>query len=400
MRVLLTEGSGLTSRQCATVLSAAGHQVEVLSSDPLCLCRWTRHVRRVHRVPAFGTDPHGWLGAALEVYAGGGFDVLLPTQEQVAVLSAVLSSAPERLRSAGVVTAVPPFEALARVQDKAAAARTLHALGLPQPAWEVTSAGDWGGAFPVYAKLPVATASTGVRLVGSAAELRGLAAEWPGDLLLQVPVEGPLAMVQSVFASGELVAFHACERAGIGVGGGAAHKRGLALPSVREDLARLGRELGWHGALSADVILGPSGPVLIDLNPRIVEPVNALRSGVDLVGALLAAARGGSVRVEPEGVPGVRTHQLMLALLGAAERGGRRAVLAELPAAALRRGPYRGSAEELTPGLDPKSVLLLAAVGAATLARPASWSWFASGSVTAYALTPTAWRDLLTLTGS
>ena len=51
MRVLLTEGNGLTSRQVATHLDRLGHHVEVLTPDPLCLARFTKHVRRLHRSP-------------------------------------------------------------------------------------------------------------------------------------------------------------------------------------------------------------------------------------------------------------------------------------------------------------------------------------------------------------
>ena len=54
MFVLLSDGAGLTARQCATLLSAAGHRVEALSPDPLCLSRLTRNVRAVHRVPGLG----------------------------------------------------------------------------------------------------------------------------------------------------------------------------------------------------------------------------------------------------------------------------------------------------------------------------------------------------------
>ena len=44
MLILLSDGAGLTARQCATVLARAGHQVEALSSgralpgpdDPAC----------------------------------------------------------------------------------------------------------------------------------------------------------------------------------------------------------------------------------------------------------------------------------------------------------------------------------------------------------------------------
>ena len=148
--------------------------------------------------------------------------------------------------------------------------------------------------------MPIGTASAGVRRAGSPDELRQVAADYerlgafgPEGVLVQQPVAGPLAMVQAVFARGELVAFHACERVREGASGGASHKLGLDLPEAREHMARLGAALDWHGALSADVILGPDGPRFIDINPRLVEPVNALASGVDLAGALVEVARPG-----------------------------------------------------------------------------------------------------------
>src|SRR6516225_3860765 len=111
MRILLTEGSGLTSRQVATRLGELGHEVELLSSTALCLARFTRYVRRVHRVPPFGREPFAWLDAALSVAKRRQVDLLFPTQEQVTVLSAFRARVP-------VPTLVPPFSALLRVQDK------------------------------------------------------------------------------------------------------------------------------------------------------------------------------------------------------------------------------------------------------------------------------------------
>ncbi|AQZ68236.1 unnamed protein product [[Actinomadura] parvosata subsp. kistnae] len=389
MRILLSDGSGLTSRQCATLLSRAGHAVEVLSPDRLCVCAFTRHVRRVHRVPAFGHDPFAWLDSALEVYAAGAFDVLLPTQEQVAVLSL----AADRLREQGVATVVPPFAALAMVQDKVSAFHTLTRLGLPQPRSAViTGAAAAWDAFPAYAKRPIGTATSGVRRLTGHADLDGL----EDGVLVQEEVPGPLVMVQAVFAAGEPIAFHACVRAGEGARGGAGRKRSVLLPEVRRHVQRLGGELRWHGALSADVILGPDGPVVIDVNPRLVEPVNALLSGVDLVTPLLDLARGRPPVPQPASVPGVRTHQLLLAVLGAAEHAGRRgAILAELAAAATRKRGYAGSREELIPGFDPPGTLLLALATTATLIRPDLWRWFASGSVAGYALSPAGWRRIV-----
>src|SRR6185312_9035091 len=332
MLILLSDGAGLTARQCATVLARAGHRVEALSPAGLCLCRMTRHVRRVHDVPPLGRDPSGWLEAALDVAARRGADVLLPVQEQVTVIAL----ARDRIEAAGLATAVPGFAALAQVQDKVSAFRTLARVEVPQPpavvaatAAEVEAAGaELAGTelaragqagWPLFVKMPIGTASAGVRRAGSPGELRQVVADYerlgafgPEGVLVQQPVAGPLAMVQAVFARGELVAFHACQRVREGASGGASHKLGLDLPDARQHMTRLGAALDWHGALSADVIIGPDGPRFIDINPRLVEPANALASGVDLAGALVevarAPARSGSVQSlepQPTAVPGV-----------------------------------------------------------------------------------------------
>ena len=292
------------------MLARAGHRVEALSPAGLCLCRMTRHVRKVHDVPALGRDPFGWLEAALDVAARRGADVLLPVQEQVAVMAL----ARDRIEAAGLATAVPDFAALAQVQDKVSAYRTLARAGVPQPAAVVAAsvaeieaagaelagpgqAGAGQAGWPLFVKMPIGTASAGVRRAGSPDELRQVAEDYerlgafgPDGVLVQAPAAGPLAMVQAVFARGELVAFHACERVREGAAGGSSHKLGLDLPEAREHMAALGAFLDWHGALSADVILGPDGPRFIDINPRLVEPVNALASGVDLAGALVEVA--------------------------------------------------------------------------------------------------------------
>jgi hypothetical protein len=389
MKILLSEGSGLTARQTATRLAAAGHVVEALAPGPLCLCRFTRHVSRLHRVPPYGPDPLGWLDAAVGVYQSGRFDVLVPTQEQVAVLS----WARHRLDAAGVATVVPPFTALSAVLDKISAWATLHRLGIPQPESATQTAG-WGR-FPAFVKDPIGTASGGVRRVTDRAGLeRAVAGR---RVLVQAAVEGPLAMCQSVFDAGSLVAFHATQRTAEGAGGGASHKRSIRLPGVRRYFEVLGRELHWHGALSADVILTGEGPVVIDVNPRLVEPQNAYLSGVDLVGPMIELASGTHPPAQPDGITAVATHQLLLAVLGAAQHGrGRRGVLTELVHAASSSHAYLGSSEELTPLThDLRSIVPVAIAAAATVAAPRTWSWFAAGSIASYALTEHGWQDIL-----
>ena len=402
MKVLLTEGSGLTSRQTAGRLDAMGHSVGALSPDPIALTRFTRAVRHWHRVPAFGIDPFAWLDAAIDTVRRHGYDLLFPTQEQVTVLS--WAAATPQLE--GIRTVVPPFAALLSVQDKISAFATLERLGVAQPPATVVDDLDtlrgWDR-FPVFVKRPIGTATSGVRRIEDPAELATLVEQWtatdgaPDGMLLQAPAEGPLAMVQSVFDHGRPVAFHANVRVREGVRGGASHKRSILRPDLCRMIQTLGEALGWHGALSADAILTVDGPAVIDVNPRLVEPGNAWHAGVDLVGAMVDVANHRAFASPPPTErPDVRTHQLLLAILGAAQHGrGRRGVLCELVAAARHAGDYEDSTEELTPVThDWRAAVPCSTAAIAMLAKPSAWEWFSSGSVTNYAISRDGWHAI------
>ena len=97
-------------------------------------------------------------------------------------------------------------------------------------------------------------------------------------------------MIQALADGGRLVAFNANARVREGAGGGASVKESLALPEMATHVERLVRALRWRGPISFDAILTDSGPLVMDVNPRLVEPINAWASGVDLVGAMLDLA--------------------------------------------------------------------------------------------------------------
>ena len=398
MRILLSEGSGLTSRQVATRLGLTGHHVEILSSSPICLTRFTRHVRKIHPVPAFGRAPLDWLKAAEDIACQRDIDLLFPTQEQVAVLSA-------RRNVLKCVTVVPAFEALLRVQDKVSAFKTLEAVEIPQPPTVLIQHPDDLAKierFPVFIKRPVSTASSGVRKANSPGELQAAALALglgEHEILTQQQCLGPLAMVQAIADNGRLIAHHANLRVQEGVGGGASIKESITLPSMSQHLRRLVGHLNWHGPISFDVILTDAGPVVIDVNPRLVEPMNAYLAGVDLVGAMLSLAESRFVTLQTEGRPGVRSHQLLLAILGAAQlHNSRTAVVRELLRALQKKGPYVASVEELTPVRgDGLSAIPVLAAALATLIWPNAWRVFHAGAVGSYALTPNAWAQIVSL---
>src|SRR5262245_29298566 len=96
-KILLSEGSSLTAREAITALGLAGHRVELVSSDPMCLGRFSRFVRRTHRAPASGADPDGYLARILDIIKARGIDVLVPVHEQAYLFAAARQRLPPGL---------------------------------------------------------------------------------------------------------------------------------------------------------------------------------------------------------------------------------------------------------------------------------------------------------------
>jgi predicted ATP-grasp superfamily ATP-dependent carboligase len=357
LRVLLSEGSSTSAREAVTVLGLSGHIIEICDPSRYCLARFSRFVRKFHRCPGLRDDAAGFLAFVDRLLSSERFDVLLPTHEQGLLFARVR----QRLE-ARTWLALPGFESYRIAHSKALFSRLLDELGLPQPATRiVTSADELRDAvrFPCVIKTAVGTASRGVWLVRDdhavEAALRELDASgaFAGEVLVQDFVAGATEKAQGIFRRGELLGFHAYRQIAPGVGGGEAIKESVTRPQVHAYLAAIGTKLGWHGALSVDYILPPddgASPLLIDCNPRLVEPMAAFLAGVDLVGLLLQVSQGAVPAAAPQGRDGVRTHLAMQALLGSASRGGtRRDILRECWHLMTGSGAYDGSTEELTP---------------------------------------------------
>ena len=88
LRVLLSEASSLTAREHLSVLGPSGIQVDVASSSPLAIARFSRWCRRVIHVPCSADDPEGYLAAIAAALRDGRYDALLPTHEQAWLFAA------------------------------------------------------------------------------------------------------------------------------------------------------------------------------------------------------------------------------------------------------------------------------------------------------------------------
>jgi predicted ATP-grasp superfamily ATP-dependent carboligase len=355
LRVLLSEGSSTSAREAITALGLKGHIVEVCDPSPVCLGRFSRFVRKFHRCPGLRDDPAGYLSFVEKLLAERPFDVLLPIHEQGFVFARVKGRFETR-----VGVALPVFESYRTAHSKAGFSRLLDELRLPQPATRiVTSPSELRAAsrFPCVVKTSIGTASRGIWFVRDEAALTmalqelGTKDAFTDEVLVQDLVAGATEKAQAIFSHGRLLGFHAYRQIAAGAGGGEAIKQSVRRPKVRADVATIGERLGWHGALSVDIIKQDEGSHLfIDCNPRLVEPMSAYLAGLDLVDLLLRVSRGKTPEPAPDSREGVRTHLAMQALLGCAARDGtRREIFRECIRVAARDGPYAGSVEELTP---------------------------------------------------
>lgn len=320
--------------------------------------------------------------------------MLLPTHEQGFLFARMRARLEGRT---GV--ALPSFESYRTAHSKAGFSRLLDQWKLPQPLTRIVKSAralrDAIG-FPAVVKTSIGTASRGIWFVRNTDDLEialrdlGAGDAFTDEVLAQDLITGTTEKAQSVFCRGRLVGFHAYRQVAVGVGGGEAIKQSVGRPIVRAYLETIGGQLGWHGALSVDVIMPDDGtaPLLIDCNPRLVEPVNAYRAGIDLVGLLLRVSQGETPEPLPESREGVLTHLAMQALLGCASRGGTRGdIIRECGRVFTASGPYAGSREELTPvRLDWFSAVPLAMTAVFLLASPSSAIKLARGGFGAHLL--------------
>jgi len=411
IHILLSEGSSLSARQTITALGKLGYVLDVCDPHPLFISRFSRFVRRSFRCPAAGTDPLGYLEFMLDHLSRHHYDVLLPVHEQAFLFAKVRERLP-----AGIHLALAPFDSFLQVQGKAAFVRLMDQLSLPQPPTHIVRARtelDVLDDFPSYLKTDFSTAGQGVWRVTSKSELMHLALtlEQQGllsethPIIVQREAAGRLCQAQAVFAQGQLLAAHCTQTRGVSVGGGHAARMGVDHPAVREHLLTLGQALEWHGPLSLDYFFEETTgtPSYLECNPRLVEPMNATLSGINLADLTVRVALGEREASPPpqHSEPGVRSHSLLAILLGLADQGASRWKLVQtLAENLLGHGIFAKSREDLTPvHLDPPSLIPLTVVTGQLLLHPRRAHRIATSAVTSYSLTVAAVEIIMAWNG-
>jgi predicted ATP-grasp superfamily ATP-dependent carboligase len=379
LKILFTEGSSLSARQTLYCLGGR-HEIDVIDPERLCLCRFSRFVRRWHKCPSYSQAPEAYLEFLFDRIRREKYDVLLPTHEQAYFIS--------RFRDeigAHVHIAVPSFSAMQHAQSKVEFLRLLASLNVPHPRTAVLRSlaelnREWE--FPCYLKLAHGTAGNGVRLARNQAELIAAAKAFQAqgaldgrtDFLVQQPAVGDQCTVGAVFDRGRLVGAHCATTTIIGVGGGNLGRVGADHPQVVEDMTRIGAHLAWHGAMSVEYFFNAATGrhEMYECNPRIGETFNAFLSGVNLPEALVQVSIDQAVATLPKPTTGLRSHSGFMVLMHEALRGATRGDLRGIIRQIHRgEGVYYNSQDELTrPCEDWLSAIPAGWITARLLARP------------------------------
>jgi hypothetical protein len=401
LKILLCEGASLSARQTLYALGKR-HTIDLVDPDRLCQGRFSRLVRRWYRCPSFSRQPLEYLQFLAQRLKAEHYDVLLPTHEQVYLLARF-----RQTLSRHVGLALPEFDALDRMQNKAEFGRLLDELRLPQPKsvvirtrQELEQTRD----FPCYVKLAYSTAGSGVRKVDDAGQLRAVADEFEAaglldghaETVVQQPAVGVQSTVQAVFQHGRLVVAHCFEARALGVGGMSMARTSAWHPIVVDHVRALGQHLNWHGAMFVDYFYDAqtAAPEYIEANPRIGETVNALLSGRNLPECLVQISldRGDVPAIDGPPQLGGRTHSgFMILMAKALEGAGRGQLWAELSDARAGRGLYQRSEDELTRRRDDRlSVIPAAAIKLQLLANPQAAERIVAKTVDNYSLPESA----------
>nr|ADK54898.1 diaminobutyric acid synthase C [uncultured soil bacterium] len=298
---LLESNTTGTGRQFAAAARARGLRPVLLTRDPA-------------RYPYVADD-----GLDTRVLDTGDADQILATCRGLARdggLAGVTSSSEYYVAPAARVAAelglpAPDADAVARCRDKSLQRRVLSAAGVAVPCFRTVKTAAEAVAAAVELGLPVVlkpitgSGSVGVRLCADSTEVARWAARLVGDdgspILVETAIRGPEFSVET---------FDGVVRAVVGKRLGPEPwfvEVGHDVPApveeaVRDQLGATARRalaalgLGW-GAAHTELRLGPAGPVVIEVNPRLaggmIPAAVRAATGLDLVDAVIARASGG-----------------------------------------------------------------------------------------------------------
>ncbi|WP_319477736.1 VTT domain-containing protein [Marispirochaeta aestuarii] len=371
-KVLLSEGSSLTSRETLTSLCNSGYIIDIITSAkrPMTLfSKWKNKLIFTYNV---NENPHEYLTHVSKLINSGAYEALIPTHE-----TAWLFSEGRRYFSSENVLPVAAPASFHMVQSKISFAELADSLCIPHPRWNIVQENMAVTiSCPYWIKDEYGTAGCSVYKISDDRDKKKIAdmlLAGKNRLMAQEHIEGRYGQVQAVFNKGKMLAVHTSMQRGSGAGGSAAARISVQYPEAQKHMEVLGTDLAWHGSITLDFIEKNDVPYFIECNPRMIEPANATQAGINFPELLIKISSGGEL---PQTIltcrSGVKTHSLMALLLGSAEkRNSRKHLMKLLFLSIMRKDLFAESTEVLTPVCkDPRSIIPLLAVFVRLLIHP------------------------------
>lgn len=318
-RLLFLEGSSLTSRETLTVLLKESCKVDILSPSKFSIARFSR---LTHRIPTVDVNrfPVDYLKQVNQLLHQKNYVAILPTHEEGWLLASGKKFLPTCLP-----VALADKEQFEKLAGKIAFAEISDQLNLPIPKWErVEKLESISLPYPYWLKADYGTAGRSVYKITSEADLKSLVKVLSIDnerWMVQQDIEGKYGQVQAIFNQGKLLAVHSSIKIASGAGGSAAARLSIESEITKKHVEKLGSYLKWHGSLTLDFIRVHHQFYYIECNPRMVEPANAYKAGVNFPKMMIELSNGSCS--QPDiciGKAGVKTHSLLALIIGTAER--------------------------------------------------------------------------------
>lgn len=348
-RILVTDAGRGSAVAVIRSLGRLGWHVVAAASDPRAAGFRSRHAAARIRYPDPLADREAMVEHLVETCRERQIDLIVPVTEEVAL---PVSRARSRFEPRTRVALAEPasFE---RARDKDQVLELAREVGIPVPRTRTVTAGTADSAdpmlgWPVVVKPAVSRDSDGdqtlvheVAYAGNAGALASILAALPATttVLLQELCPGAGIGVELVTDRGRVIeAFqHRRLREVPTTGGASSYRESMALdPGLFEHATALLSALRWTGVAMVEFKVGPDGPRLMEVNPRLWGSLPlALAAGVDIPQRMARLHLG---HPQPEGPTpyraGVRARNLTLDLhwAGVVALGrGRRQVGPRLP---------------------------------------------------------------------
>jgi glutathione synthase/RimK-type ligase-like ATP-grasp enzyme len=277
MRILITSSRLPFALNLVRKLADRGHEVYASDSYEVAPGSHSRYLAGHFVTPPPSAETEAFIGNVDEIVRDNDIEMVLPAFEE----AFYLATRHEQL-SATTTLFTAPFATLARLHDKGSFTQLAERLGLPTPETVVVRSDEELAEaierFPSYFAR-AAFSRGGVSLLTNTGPLAGhmdpseCHPSEQSPWLVQEFVEGPMHCTYSTLHDGRVTA-HCAYRAPRQW----QHSTGIQFLSIDgqpslEVAERLGAELEYTGQMSLDFVESPSGPMLIECNPRATDGV-------------------------------------------------------------------------------------------------------------------------------